>query len=536
MAREITVDTDTLVGYNYEFKYYYVTNKETTTERETAEEIKAILDIVDPAHSVSLERIQNLSTMVEPLEHIYYTWEDTGAYIKTVQLNTYKTHPITLDLEVQKLYVMNSDLIFDLTLNEAKNYRVPYLINYFQDTLGLTVTEIQMNSIYDKLLSFYSPNYYAVIQPREDVSQTLFYTNTIKLSNYNNTAPLSLTLTYNPNNLYPEEDAIYLADITYINPNTRTIQLRSSVPSQLQVEDKVMVTDSTVGEYTANGIYTVQGIDTEANIIQVEEPIVSAYEVQYLTCYKVVSKTTISSINRDNFTITLPSAVPNTIVIGDIIHLKGTTQTSDSETVTADGTYTVANISGSTIIVSEQLPINYTGSTAYIYKQIPIGYIQTIEVTESYRHVNLYSTPTTLLVQSDLISIYDTVYTVREDMAEGSTQISLYLTSQPDLDNYTQPFAKLKQPVQQPYTEVTVSESTLTNIPDGSFIVDTFEQAIGYTSLLYAQTTLPAGLEQCMSNRVATGGAIQVLSTTTPITIYIVGQSLGLYSEVYIET
>ena len=502
MAREITVDTDTLVGYNYEFKYYYVTNKETTTERETAEEIKAILDIVDPAHSVSLERIQNLSTMVEPLEHIYYTWEDTGAYIKTVQLNTYKTHPITLDLEVQKLYVMNSDLIFDLTLNEAKNYRVPYLINYFQDTLGLTVTEIQMNSIYDKLLSFYSPNYYAVIQPREDVSQTLFYTNTIKLSNYNNTAPLSLTLTYNPNNLYPEEDAIYLADITYINPNTRTIQLRSSVPSQLQVE----------------------------------EPIVSAYEVQYLTCYKVVSKTTISSINRDNFTITLPSAVPNTIVIGDIIHLKGTTQTSDSETVTADGTYTVANISGSTIIVSEQLPINYTGSTAYIYKQIPIGYIQTIEVTESYRHVNLYSTPTTLLVQSDLISIYDTVYTVREDMAEGSTQISLYLTSQPDLDNYTQPFAKLKQPVQQPYTEVTVSESTLTNIPDGSFIVDTFEQAIGYTSLLYAQTTLPAGLEQCMSNRVATGGAIQVLSTTTPITIYIVGQSLGLYSEVYIET
>lgn len=524
MAREIIIDEDTTVGYIYEDQDFFITNKGTTVTRKTAEEIYNILNIVAPTQTLTnLEEIQQLPYIVEYLHELYYTWEDTGAYIKTIQLNSYEKHPLTLDLQVQKLYVMNSDLIFDLTLNETPSYRIPYLIDYYKDKLGLTVTQAQMQTLYLKLLSYYTPTFYPVIQSRTSTDKALFYTNTIKLSNYNSKAPLTYTLQYNPNNVY--EEGTSLADIVYINANTRTIQLRTSIPSSLRVEDKILITDSTVGEFTADGIYTIQGLDTEANIIQVEEFIPNSYEVQYLTCYKVISKTTISSINRDNFSITLPNNVPNTIVIGDIIHLKGTTQSIEGEQITADGTYTVANIQGNTIIVSEQIPINYIGSTAYIYKQIPIGYISTVATNQ----VTLYSEPTSSVASSDQITIQENIYTVS---AYNNKVITL--TTQPP--SYTQPFAHLRLPVQQPLTEVTIENSTLTNIPDGSFIVDTFAQAIGYTSLITPQYNLPSEYEEDMSNRVATEGAVTVTgSSQQGLITTIVGQCRGLYTEVYTD-
>ena len=116
MARVIEIDDDTLIGYDFENTLYFITNKNTTTTRVTKEEAKQVLDIVAPSNEVTLEQLQNLHDTYEALQDLYYTYEDTGKYIKTIQLNSYDTHPLTLDLSAKKLYVMNTDLIFDLTL------------------------------------------------------------------------------------------------------------------------------------------------------------------------------------------------------------------------------------------------------------------------------------------------------------------------------------------------------------------------------------------------------------------------------------
>ena len=517
MARDIIIDEDTTVGFSYENSYYYIVNKNTQTTRNTAAEIKEILDIVAPANTITIEDLYNLKTYEETLRNVYYTWEDTGAYIKTIQLNTYAEHPLTIDLTAKKLYIMNSDLIYDLTLNESINYRTPYLINYYKDVLGLTVTKEQMDYLYLKLTSYYSPTYYIEIAQREGTTKSLFYTNEIKLSNYNNKAPLTYTLQYNPNNVY--EEGTSLADIVYVNANTRTIQLRTSIPSSLRVEDKILITDSTVNEFTADGIYTIQGLDTEANIIQVEEFIPNSYEVQYLPCYKVVAQATVSSINRDNYTITLTSStVPNNIQIGDKIRLRGTTQLLEGERVTADGTYTIANIQGNTIIVGEQIPVSFNvANVADIYKAVPVAYISKIASNK----VTLYAEPTITLEASNKVVIKDTLFGV----ASYSNKV-ITLNAEPL--PYTQPFAHLRQPVQQPLVEVTVQDSTLTNIPNGSFIVDNFAQAISYTSLIISQPTLPSTFESNLSNRVAMKGAIQLQNVSD--------ECIGLYSEVYTDT
>ena len=519
MAREVQIDEDTLVGYNYKEQLYYITNKDTTTTRTTPLEVYNILQIIAPDRTelTTEEAIEELCTAIEYLSNVYYTWEDTGAYIKTVQFNTYAENPLTLDLEAKKIYIMNSDLIYDLTLNEATSYRLPYLIDYYKDILGLTILYDQMEAVYNKLLSYYTPNFYIEIQSRPSTDKDLFYSNIIKLSNYNDKAPLSYTLTYNPNDVYTGHT---IADITHINPSTRTIQLRSTIPSSLQVEDKVRIADSTIGEATSDGMYTIQGIDTEARIIQLAEYVPNSYEVQYLPCYKVIAKTTISSINRDNFTITLSSDVPNTIKVGDKIFLKGTTQAIEGETVTADGEYTVANISGRTIVVSEQLSINYTGSTAYIYKQVRIGYIQSIIGL----NIQLYNAPTVSIQANDFITVWNAIYKVN---STGGAVITLVDGS--NIQGYTQPFAHLQVPIQQPYVNVEIENSTLTNIPNGSFMVDTYQQAQGYISLITPDLPLPA-FESSLSNRVTMQGAINV---PLPSGSDMEGECLGLYHEIY---
>ena len=62
--REIVIDTDTTVGYDFELKKFYVTNKGTTTNRDTNTEIKAVLDIVAPDNTVSLNDLKTLADTV----------------------------------------------------------------------------------------------------------------------------------------------------------------------------------------------------------------------------------------------------------------------------------------------------------------------------------------------------------------------------------------------------------------------------------------------------------------------------------------
>ena len=526
MAREIKIlnDTDTVIGYDYETQLYYVTNKETKTTRPTKEEAFNILKIVagnNPLdinnQPITLDRIQEeLHDTLETLQDLSYSLSDTGEYIHTIQLNTYASHPLTIDLQAEKLYIMNSDLIFDLRLNEHKDYRIPYLVNYYKDKLGLLITTEQMLSLYDFLFDFYNPHYYIEIQKRETIEDTLYYSNTIKLSNINNKLPVGLTLTYNPNNIYSPSTAY--KDIVYMNQNTRTIQLLNDLPDTLELEDKILVTNADVilneQPFTADGLYTVEGIDAENKIIQVVEPFPVSYEQEYLLCNLVASKTTITSISRESFTITLSVNVPETMQIGDTICIYGTTQSIDKQSVTADGKYTIVSKTGNTIIVQEELPIDYSGTTAFAYKEIPIAYIQSIEGNQ----VTLFAEPTIIPSSDDDISINEIPYKVT-----SYNNKKLTLTSQPT--PYTLVFAQLHEPTQEPLVNIEVTESTLTNIPIGSFIVDSYIQAQEYTQLIISHPDLPSEFENLLSKRVPKTMTIMNKEATF----------LGLYSEVYTE-
>ena len=144
MSREIPVITQqedekvkviVAVGYNFKDKYYYVTNTGTSdtkyiTKRSTAEETYNVLEVVASETTSPLptvEEIKALSTTYETLKSLSYTWSDTGSYISTIQINDYEENPITLNAEKSKLYIMNSNTIYDLSLfedNTVNRYEV----------------------------------------------------------------------------------------------------------------------------------------------------------------------------------------------------------------------------------------------------------------------------------------------------------------------------------------------------------------------------------------------------------------------------
>ena len=523
MAREIIIDEDTLVGYSFPTGTYYVTNKNTTTTRTTKEEIKQVLNIVAPSNQITLEDLQTLSTTLETLYSLSYTYADNSAYIKTIQLNTYEENPLTLDLDLKKLYIMNSNLIFDLTLNEALEYRVPYLIDYYEKTLGLQITTQQMSYLYTLLTSYYSPTYYNQITKAENTN-TLYYTNIFNLSNYNNSLKETVSCTYNPNDIYTGNT---IADISHINQDTRTIQLTSSIPSILEVEDKIIINNATTIidsiPYSLDGTYTITGLDQEANIIQVAETLPVSYDQEYLTLYLITSQTNIVEINRENFTITL-SSIPNTIKIGDKIYVTGTQQTLNEETVSADGEYTIANMTGNSLIVQEQIPINYTGEGATVYKELPIAYIQSI----SNNVVTLFSAPTTPINVGDKVSINSNIFVVQSisstvitlpeavQSTEGNNYV-VTLTNSPD--PYTLEFAHLQERIQEPLVSITIANSN-------PFIVDNFYQCEQYLALSPQFPILPSSIEDNIGQRVPMSMSMLGLEATCK----------GLYSDNYTES
>ena len=528
MARIITVDEDTLIGYDFETSLFYVTNKNTTTTRTSITDIIEVLGIVAhdyvESHQTLADTLQELATTLEPLEALYYTYSDNGEYIHTIQLNTYSEHPLTLDLDTQKLYIMNSDLIFDLRLDEPESYRIAYLRNYYKDALGLSVSADEMLILYNILLSYYSPHYYIKIQQRENATSPLYYTNTIYFSNPNKASKVECTALYNPYNNYTGNT---IANILNINQNTRTIQLASTIPTQLKKGDKILIENAITvinsTPYEADGTYTIQGIDTDTNTIQVEEQPPVSYTQEFLHCYKATSKSEIASISRENFTITLSHSVPNTIQVGDKIHVHGTSSLVDSQVISADGEYTIVSISNKDIVVQEQIPIDFEEENAYVYKYLYLADISTIATNQ----VTLVASPTLTIAQNDIVSIYNTLYTV----SSYSNKV-ITLSSNPPV--YTLEYAHLQERKQgttvddtyvSPEVEITVTSSTLTNIPKGSFIVDNYGQAQGYTSLLTSPYLLPSEYESMLSNPVPMAMELLSLNATC----------LGLYSEVYSE-
>ena len=556
MARELQIDTDTYVGYNYKEKLYYVRNKGTETTRITGEQIIEVLKVVTGKYPHQVPVTQDtppvpitpayleetLVTPYEKLTDLYYTWEDTGAYVKTLQLNTYEENPLVLDCDKKKLYIMNTNLIYDLETNEADTYRTPYLIAYYKDTLGLDVTVEEMNYIYDFLMSFYSPTNYPKLQPyepktfynvfseRETNQDPLFYSDTFKLSDYDNNAKAEITCTYNPDNSFPSSNK--LTDIIYIDPNTRSLQLMNQVLT-LKVGDTVTISGADVdmsGEtYTDDGDYTVEAI--EDTILIVKEPLAISYAPAYKMCYKVASELHISEIDKDTLTISFTSS-PTSLQEGDKIQVTGTTITGNDETVSADGEYTVVTVNAvSNYVVVMEIPaISYTGSSGMAYRYEPFAYIQEITNNQVVLFGELPSSaPEKVLIDDQMYVVTDYSQITRR----------LVLATQPPSYSLTLP--ELVKKVPSDVVDVEVTASSLPEVPTGTFRVDSFLQCQQYVLTIFATAdgvdTYPVpdyiktnilGEWVSMTMQIKVRDSVGYATSNT-----ITAQCRGLYSDVY---
>ena len=163
MSRIIPIDSDTYIGYNYLIKKYFINNRDTITYRESSTEAKRVLDIVAPDNVITIEILNTLARDLEVLNTLSYTLSDTGAYISTVQLNDYEDYPIELRSETNKLLIRNTNVVFDLTLNEARNSRITVIQSYYKEHLGLDLTFQQLTLIYNFMINTYNPYVYNLI-------------------------------------------------------------------------------------------------------------------------------------------------------------------------------------------------------------------------------------------------------------------------------------------------------------------------------------------------------------------------------------
>ena len=528
--REIIIDENTRVYYIYEDKLYYIENRNTTTPRTTAVETKKVLDIIAPSNTVIINDLISLAETYETLTSLSYTWEDTGAYIKTIQLNSFDKHPLCIDCEKSKIYIMNTEYIFDLTLTESYRTRIEIMQLYYRDTLGLSLTIQELSDLYQLLTLRYNPTPYNVIATPMDTEHALRYNNIIKLSNYRKNSPATYTVTQNPNNKYNYD---VIAHIVQIQNNA--ILLSAPAPSSLYIGQELNVSNTytTVDTttYTADGTYYIQEID--GNLILTTENLSSPYLYQPPILFALAYKTAVLSIDRDEQSITVPDTTDASyFVIGDTVVVHGTSIPTEYETLTADGTYTIKGIEDNVIYVEETPTTNYIlpdGATTYpcIYKPLEACTINTITNTNIITETAI---PSFIQVNSEVMVSYPNgvenptmEYTTVTGIDNKTLTISLPIT------NFTANYGLLRQPTPYSETLITVNSSTNPNLlPTGSFMVDNTEQVNQYLHLLPNLTLTNSGNYESLNKAVP---------QTYPVSIGSVEYMslLGLYSEIYKE-
>lgn len=542
--RYIDIDIDTRIGFNYIKQKFYVTNKEYTTYRNTVADIQEVLHALEITNITDAE-IQALKDYTEDLYKVSFTFQDTGAYIHTLQFNDFKEYPLTLDCEKQKLYIMNSTTIYDLTLNESpRNVRIPRILSFYKNTLGLLISTEDMRYFYSLLLSYYHPKCYNQIMYNEETDK-YFYNNKFLLSNYNNTSDATYICTYNPNN-----NATY-TDIGYVvgtNTTDNTIILSQNISKEdLKGYNKVIIqgTETTVdgSEYSADGEYTVTALG--GNILQVAETMPFAYEFPYKECYVLSAQYTITEMNRTNRTITLHEQ-PDNILVGDVILVSGASVESNFETISCNGTYTVESINNKVITVEEEIPTDFDGE-AILIKEIFISnisriYNKKLTLTNS---TDLDLTGATILIHT----IADDETTIENYTVSAFTANSITVAEDIAAYNYTSTCPKLYLPIPKPTedTEVlidvtSVSDNAKEVFPMGEFMVDNFEQCQNYIGTL-AHLVVPS--EEIKDNLYTEIPQSMELVAIPDLTTAREGDTItcsisemefkGLYSKIYTE-
>ena len=500
--REIIIDTDTKVVYDYEKKIYIIYNKDTATTRTEAKEVMRVLAVLfgtapieDEDHNpIAKDRLEAFATETLYLKDLSYTWEDTGAYIKTVQFNDYSKYPLTLDAEKKKLYIMNTPVIFDLILNVNMRERLEQIQAFYKDTLGLYLELTDLREVYCTLTNYmhnpdthtytYTPTCYNVIQqPTEEQESTypLVYSNILKLHDYLDKSPAHYSCTLNPTDKYTPQE---IAKIIRIEGNV--ITLSTTVPSIIHIGSKIQLTNTVttvdMSTYSSDGTYEVK--DIQDNLIYTTENLPADFLVLLPTLNIVAYPSTVQSMNREAQSITLTNSATN-FVVGDTVIVEHADVVTEYDTLHNDGFYTIIRIEGNTLYTQEAITTDYSGGTATLYKPIPVA-----EIEEINTGGNIVVAPTQyyskLTVNANVVNIPpdQDVYKIQHATVTG-----IYTGGNIQLDtawnNNVQQAGVLNERIPYPNTLVTVSDSDAELVlPNGSFMLDDTEQAVAYLGLL----------------------------------------------------
>ena len=260
--RYIQIDSDTIVGYNYLKKKFYITNKETTTYRNTAEQAIVVLNVLGIEDYTAEELKEEIYNNYETLEKVYYTLEDGGSYIRTLQFNDWVGYPLEVDLEKKNIFIRNTEVLFSLELNESPQGRVDRFRSYYLETLGLSISNDEMLNAYRILANQYSKPYFYNELSGEAGSTTYKYTGSFNMANFNNSSAITCEGVKNPNELFSTQ---YLVNLESIDSANYTVNFQQSINPK---EFKGLLTDSKIiiqgtaqdvedTVYSSDGEYTI---------------------------------------------------------------------------------------------------------------------------------------------------------------------------------------------------------------------------------------------------------------------------------------
>jgi len=509
MSRKIVIDyypsgeEDTYIGYDFINKRYYIGNKGSETYRTTSTKAKEVLDIVAPSNTIPVEAVQGLEDNTEVLSMLYYTWSDEGDCIKTIQLNDYIEHPIVLDLQRKKLYIMNSELVFDLTLNEGRAYRSSYIASYFEKYIGfgqieydidntvIDIFEKQVEGIYDFIMQYYEPTVYNQIS-EESINNArnddgvLKYSNVFGLTNYNGKGVAEYTCTLNPNGDYMP---VTINGIAVMQANSGLVALANPIGDSIKVGDELLISGSSVEElgvtYSNDGRYTVASVDTDEdmNSVTFTTPLKMDYVYPYYEAFFCNGFTGIASISNTNSTITLGNACPDVIQAGMNIWVYGTTQVVDNETISVDGEYTVTDISSNRLVLTiQQRPkYNFTWSSGicFVYKETFLSAIEKVESGTAY----LMEAMETPLPSGSSVKVKQGENRIYwNNISVDSTTTTLPLVN---IADWLPSLPALQRDHDVDVIEINVTEtSDVSDFPVGRFNVDNFAECVEYISTM----------------------------------------------------
>ena len=537
--RYIDLSADIRVGFNYIKQQYYITNKGKTVYSSNAQDI---VDTVTKVFNLALAKgdLEECAIIYEELHDIYYTWQDNGAYIHTLQFNDFEQYPLSIDCEKQKLYIMNSNVVFDLTVDESiKQVRLPIIRAYYKDTLGLSISIADLEVLYNKLVSYYKPTCYNQIEVNE-ANNKPYYNNVFLSSNYDKSATVVYNCTRNPNDtVVPIESMPELAYITSTDSNTNSIYL-TDVKQDIQEGSSVVVngTDIVIAEnpYSADGTYQVQSvyINSSNSIVGIvtNETLPISYDFPYIKCYVEATTCTVTSMSREDSTISVTGDIQY-LLIGDKVIVRNASISNGYEVIDLSGEYTIQSITthGNTHIiqVAEEIKTSYEGN-ATLVKGVLLGDVTEITSEGVITLINTHEVSVTsgnIYLSSDV----NTSYT-GESIVTGTVTIS---GTKPSQYNVAEVYPKLLYPEPSPEILINVTsvdESIIGVFPIGEFMVDNFDEAVAYIGQVAGLSAyMPTEeTEENMYNEVPSSMSIEGLSTGINEM-----QFVGLYSQRYGE-